>query len=489
MKNLYHITLLLTASLLVLSCSNELDQEPKSIISNQSFWKTQDDAEGALYGAYVDLREVSRFDLNILGEHRSDILGIGLAGDGGYRKYYENTISADDAGPSWEKFYKIINSSNLIIKYVEDIDFVGNDSAKNTILAEAYTMRAFAYFVMVRTWGKVILHTEPIESANAELTHKERSSKQEVFNLIKADLEKAIALFPNNDMPDGRNRWSLAGAKALKGDVFLWTGKMESGGAEDFTVALSAFNDVVGTEGIDLLPNYSDVHKFDNKGNNEIIMAVRYDQFESSNNYIQDMYILSQQIPSDLDPTTRDLIVPGGGNAIVLPTKSIADQFSLDDSRRNATFVELLSQGELYAILAQKNTGTVIDGSRLFLNDVVLYRLADILLMRAETLNALDQDPSDDMNRVRERAYGENFPDHVFVNQSKSLNDEEILRERLFELMLEGKRWWDLVRFNKAFELVPSLQGRDDDKFLVWPISNEILSLEPKVEQNTGWGF
>ena len=125
----------------------------------------------------------------------------------------------------------------------------------------------------------------------------------------------------------------------------------------------------------------------------------------------------------------------------------------------------------------------------LFLNDVVLYRLADILLMRAETLNALDQDPSDDMNRVRERAYGENFPDHVFVNQSKSLNDEEILRERLFELMLEGKRWWDLVRFNKVFELVPSLQGRDDDKFLVWPISNEILSLEPKVEQNTGWGF
>tara|TARA_R110000764_G_scaffold73382_4_gene149709 strand:- start:1891 stop:3360 length:1470 start_codon:yes stop_codon:yes gene_type:complete len=489
MKNFYKIIVLLTASLVMFSCSNELDQEPVSIISNESFWKTQDDAEGALYGAYVDLREVSRFDLNILGEYRSGVVGEGLAGDGGYRKYYENTMSSDDAGPSWEDFYKIINSSNLILKYVVDIDFTGDESAKNGILAEAYTMRAFAYFVMVRTWGDAIIHTEPIESANAELTQKERSSKQEVFNLIKADLEMAINLFPNNDMPSGRNRWSKAGAKALKGDVYLWTGKMENGGAEDYNTALNAFNDVVNTEGIELLPNYSDVHKFDNKGNNEIIMAVRYDQFESSNNYIQDMYILAQQIPTDLDADTKDRVGTAGGNAIVLPTKSTADKFSLDDSRRSATFIELFSQGALYAILAQKNTGTVIDGSRLFLSDVVLYRLGDILLMRAETLNALDQDPSDDMNRIRQRAYGENYPDHIFVNQSKSLNDEEILEERLFELMLEGKRWWDLVRFNKVFDLVPSLQGRDDDKFLLWPIGNEILSLEPKVEQNPGWGF
>lgn len=489
MKNKYHIIVLLTVSSVILSCSDNLDQEPVSIITNESFWKTKDDAEAALNGAYVDLRQVSNFDLDILGEQRSGILGLGIVGDGGYRKYYENTISADDAGPSWSNFYKIINSSNLILKNVVEIDFAGDDSAKNRILAEAYTMRAFTYFVMVRTWGDAIIHTDPIESANPEVTNKAKSSKQEVFNLIKSDLELAINLFPNNDMPNGRNQWSKAGAKALKGNVFLWTGKMENGGDADFNIALNAFNDVVNTAGINLLSDYSDVFEFDNKGNNEIIMAVRYDQFESSNNYIQDMYILPQLIPGDLDAETRDLILPGGGNAIILPTKSTADKFSLDDTRRNATFIELFSQGNLYAILAQKNNGTDIDGNRQFLSDVILYRLADILLMRAETLNALNQDPSDDMNRVRLRAYGDNFPDHIFVNQSKSLNDEEILNERLFELMLEGKRWWDLVRFNKVFELVPSLQGKNDDKYLIWPIANSVLSLEPKVEQNPGWDF
>ncbi|WP_034256534.1 RagB/SusD family nutrient uptake outer membrane protein [Arenibacter latericius] len=489
MKNLFLLIVLFTASSVIISCSSELDQEPISIISNNSFWKTKDDAEGAILGAYVDLRTTANTDLYILGEGRSDILGIGLAGDGGYRKYYENTVNADDAGPSWRNFYKIINSSNLILKYVPDIDFSGDENAKSRILAEAYTMRAFTYFVMVRTWGDLIIHTEPIESSNPNLTNIERSSKQEVFNLIKSDLEMAIQLFPDNEIPSGRNRWSKVGAKALKGDVFLWTGKMLNGGEEDFKIALNAFNDVANTGGLELLPNFSDVHDFDNKGNSEIIMSVRYDEHESGSNYIRDMYIMDMQIPTGIDSETREKIGQGGGNAIVVPTKYIADKFLLDDSRRSATFLEIFSQGKLSTIIAKKNSGVVINGNRQFINDVVLYRLADIFLMRAETLNALNMDPSDDINRIRKRAYGDSYTDHIFINRTQSLNDEEILSERLFELMLEGKRWWDLVRFNKVFELVPSLQGKSDDKYLLWPIDNEILSLEPKVNQNPGWGF
>ncbi len=488
MKNLYQF-LLLTVFTILLSCSGELDQEPISIISNDSFWKTKDDAEGALFGAYVDLRERSYLDMYYMGEARSEMLGEGLVGDGGLRKYYENTLSADDAGPSWEGFYKVINSANLIIKNVPNIDFEGDDGAKNNILAEAYTMRAFVYFVMTRTWGDLVIHTEPIESADPNLTQKQRSSRQEVFNLIKSDLDLAIDLFPNNELPTSRNQWSKAGARALKGNVFLWTGKVLGGGEGDFNIALNEFNSVVNTDGIDLLLNYSDVHDFDNKGNNEIIMAIRNEQFESRSNYVSNMYLSANTIPDDLDEETRLLVGQVGGNTIITPTKLVADQFSMDDTRRNATFLEIFSQGSLLTIIAQKNTGTVFNGNREFISDIVLYRLADVLLMRAETLNALGQDPSADMNKVRMRAYGDNFPLHIFVNQSQSLNDEEILKERLFELMLEGKRWWDLVRFNKVFDLVPSLQGKQDDKYLLWPIGNEVLSLEPNIEQNPGWGF
>ena len=43
-----------------------------------------------------------------------------------------------------------------------------------------------------------------------------------------------------------------------------------------------------------------------------------------------------------------------------------------------------------------------------------------------------------------------------YVNSTKEANDAAILKERLLELAFEGKRWWDLVRFDKAFDLVPS---------------------------------
>jgi hypothetical protein len=74
------------------------------------------------------------------------------------------------------------------------------------------------------------------------------------------------------------------------------------------------------------------------------------------------------------------------------------------------------------------------------------------------------------------------------VSGSQAYNDEVILQERLFEFAFEGKRWFDLVRFDKAFDLVPSLQDRKgQDDVLLFPISENVLALEPKVVQNPGY--
>ena len=93
-----------------------------------------------------------------------------------------------------------------------------------------------------------------------------------------------------------------------------------------------------------------------------------------------------------------------------------------------------------------------------------------------------------EMKEVRLRAYGqENYAEHEFVNGSFEENDAAILQERLLEFALECKRWFDLVRFDKAFDLVPSLAGRDNPELLYFPIPNSVLSLEPLVEPNSGW--
>lgn len=93
----------------------------------------------------------------------------------------------------------------------------------------------------------------------------------------------------------------------------------------------------------------------------------------------------------------------------------------------------------------------------LFLDDVIIYRYADVLLMKAEAKNALGVDPSFELNQVRKRAYGTKYSGYELVSNSKEANDNAILKKRLFELAFEGKRWWDLVRFGKAFQLISSL--------------------------------
>jgi hypothetical protein len=120
--------------------------------------------------------------------------------------------------------YSTLHSANLILKYVPGISF-SSEARKNSVLAQAYTMRAFLYFIMTRTWGDLAIVTEPTEGYDPGTIFKERSSQADVFALIKDDIDKALQLFPDNSYPSGRNIWSKPAANALKGDVYLWTAK------------------------------------------------------------------------------------------------------------------------------------------------------------------------------------------------------------------------------------------------------------------------
>ena len=492
MKRTYKISVLLAAFILVLtsSCREELNIKPTSLISTVSFWTTEDDAKGVLNGMYVNLRNVSQ-GLFMVGEQRSEIYQGGAFGEGTF-SLYRNVMTADNPGhPDWSGFYRTVNSANLLLKYVPGITFK-SENTKNDILAQAYTMRAFMYFVMTKTWGDLIIRTEPTETSDAEVTLKARSPKEEVFKLIKADLEMALKLFPNNNFGTGRNTWSKPGANTLKGDVYLWTGKRMNGGAADFNTALSALNEVSKAD-VALLPNFADLFKFENKGNKEDIMTIRFQDLEATN-YFWFMWIINGAVPSTIDQATKNLINPiGPGQGLMVLTDLVRKQFTDDDSRKKASFYEIFTYDKdgkptFYSTLSLKGTGQTDGGNRRFTSDVVIYRYAEVLLLIAEAKNALGQDPSPEMNLVRKRAYGASYPAHVFVNGSKEANDAAILQERLFELIYEGKRWWDLVRFGKAFDLVPALRDRKgQDYLLLFPIANTVLSQEPNVKQNPGY--
>lgn len=472
------------------SCTKHLELEPISQISNSSFWKTESDATGALNGMYARLRVQAASNFFLLGEARSEVMGPSVIGGQGKTEYRGNTINKTNFGITWQGFYTVIHDANLILKSVPKISFT-SEAAKNNVLAQAYTMRAFVYFMMAKTWGDLIIITEPTDGYSPEAMQKQRSPVADVFAFIKKDLTEASQLFSNNTYPAGRHMWSKPSLNALIADVYLWTGKRMNGGNADFTTALNALNAIEGTD-VQLLQDFASVFDYTNKGNKEILMSIRFLENEAPATLFEYMYISGINLPANIDVATRNAI-----GALKYDEWSVSDlarnQFSADDQRKNASILEIYTIGAggsktYYGSIITKFNGVVSGGIRLFVDDVVLYRYADVLLMKAEAKNALGQDPSPEINKVRERAYGSKFANYQYVNSTKVANDAAILKERLLELMFEGKRWWDLVRFGKTFELVPSLQNRAGQDFLLlFPIPESTLALESGVKQNPGY--
>ncbi len=474
------------------SCTDDLTLTPISQITNASFWKSPQEARGALNGMYVRMRSQATTNLFVWGEGRSEVWVQNFGFDPSINFFvYTNNLSRVNPGPDWTTMYSVVHDANLLLKYVPTITFA-TEAEKNTTLAQAYAMRAFTYFTMTKIWGDLILIEQPTEGFDPTTIYKERAPQADVFKLIKSDIEKALTLFPDNTLPNGRNRWSKPALNALKADVFLWTAKRLNGGATDFNAALSAISEIEKAD-VALLSSFSDVFRFANKGNKEILLSMRFQEGESSARTVLG------GVPTLTAPTVPftsqeviNKILPyyAGKDSYWQMSTLVTKQFSDDDSRKSASFIEVNQTRNgttsfMYNI-DLKWPGTTSGGITVMFDDFILYRYADVILMKAEAKNGLGQSPAEEMNKIRQRAYGAKFANYTFVNGTKEANDEAILQERLFEFLNEGKRWWDLVRFNKALEKVPLLKGKTQND-LLYPISETILSLEPLVKQNPGY--
>ena len=110
----------------------------------------------------------------------------------------------------------------------------------------------------------------------------------------------------------------------------------------------------------------------------------------------------------------------------------------------------------------------------------MLFRYADALLMRAEAKVRLGESGDEELNRVRARV--------GMAPRTATL--EHLLEERLLELMWEGTRRADLVRFDlfhKAYTLRPALSDEADRHTTVFPIPARMLQLNPNLKQNPGY--
>src|SRR5699024_3756614 len=287
----YNIILAIALGMIFImsSCSNKLDLAPESSISNNSYWKTPDQFKSFVAGLHISFRGHTLV-FEFLGELRTQVFGT-EPGSGstftgeapqGVEHLWNNTLDANNPGVSnFGGFYTDINQINLLISKLNSTDVVSAKD-KSYYLGIAYGLRAFYYFQMYKSWGSVIIQTEPTESIDISNLPKEASSKEDVMKLIKNDIDQSEQNFGSNySFKNNKGYWSKSATNMLKAHVYLWTAH-RGGGTADATTALNALNDIQSNvSSLQLLPNYSDVFAADNGGNNEIIFAVHNELNES----------------------------------------------------------------------------------------------------------------------------------------------------------------------------------------------------------------
>ncbi|MGH2645842.1 MAG: RagB/SusD family nutrient uptake outer membrane protein, partial [Chitinophagaceae bacterium] len=336
---------------------------------------------------------------------------------------------------------------------------------KNYYLGMAYGLRAFYYFQLLKSWGKVVIQTEPTSSIDISKLSKPASSTDSVMALIKSDIALSEQSFGTDySFRNLKSYWSKAATLMLKAHVYLWTAH-RGGGTADATIALAALNDIqANVPSLQLLPNFVDIFSYDDKGNNEIIFSIHnglneatlpFRSFLVNPNLLANFYDSAQN--RQFNVTTDNW---GGGDLLSPVMISTFQRFNNLDARKWASITPAYNlingKYQIAGCFASKYQGQQNAGLRVYTNDYPIYRYAGLLLLKAEAEVMLGQSPANEINMVRQRAYGANYNPAIegYHNQPVDKNSdpfESILQERYFEFFYEGKRWYDLRRMGDKY--------------------------------------
>ncbi|HMP30747.1 MAG TPA: RagB/SusD family nutrient uptake outer membrane protein, partial [Saprospiraceae bacterium] len=431
------------------SCSDTLNLSPEDYFGSGNFWQNEAQVNNFMVGMHKQLRD-NQFMFLRLGEMRG----------GGFSNIdrqntslnelpiIEQRISENAPGvSSWAGFYSPILQINLFIKNVESITFL-SESRKSYFLGQAYGLRAFYYFHLLRTYGGVPLRTEPeVLTGNTDPVNlrKARATEAEVLALIKADLEKSLSSFGASPNPADKTLWNPNASRMLKGDVFLWSAKVYNNTA-DLAEAKTALQSVTGTS---LQSTFPSVFAYNQKNNKEIIFAMRnfvgesemagignftYSTFNFSNQHYKDSLAVGPLLvdPLEIANSNSQQIIQRYGY-----TFELFRMYDPRDKRRDATFYDYyrLNTATNPPSIIVRNTalvnflGTISANKRYFSDDWPIYREAERLLMLAEIANAEGADPTQFIKPLRDRAYAPQTDPTPFVNSSRDNNEIFIFSE------------------------------------------------------------
>lgn len=399
------------------SCKDWLSIAPENDLIKEKFWTKREDVDGALAATYDAFRDGAKNSF-IYGEIRADIVVFGDQYNN-FNRIASSDISASNDAISWRSYYKTINLANTLMYYDNEVlkrDKTFTQEMKDGVDAEALFLRSLSYFYLVRIWKDVPLVLEPSISDTTNL-FLPTSSEKKVIHQIIDDLLKAKDLAYTTQFKDdpayykGRaNKYSIM---TLLADVYLWD--------QQYQKCIDYCDSVSNT-------NLFELEQFDkwfniyNPGNSmaESIFEIQFD--DNLDNQENPMYV-------DLFFNNQ----MGFGRIL----NTLLDK---EDLRA----VGSLGPGWKYLGVTY-NSPVMRSFSQRDAN-MIYYRYADIYLMKAEAYTELGnmQMANEMLRQTMERA-GLSLTDITVKDDLR----KAILDERAREFVIEGKRWFDLLRAAK----------------------------------------
>lgn len=474
------------------ACEDALVEEPRTFLSQEIVFSSKAGVESATLGIYEPFREDNLYGWWLLGnlEFWSDYI-FGRGSQANASLYQLGSRGIGRVGNIWRGAYSAINRANIVIQQLNEKDIPGVDATlKSELEAEARFLRALSYFHLVRLFGDCPLRTVP-ETDQTKLAIS-RSPVEDVYAQIFSDLDFAEKNLPDVNYNEGRaTRWSATGLLSI---VHLTRSEWSQAAAKAKEIMDSGLFSLVE---VDVPEDFQKIFGPDVVTHSEEIFSLKHARIQGLE--FEPLWLMHRA------GSGYSL----GGNAFAWfgnPDSWLGDWMAeiggpdlrTTDWMYNGPQDEQFLSAEIPMLFKKfRDTESDLPG-----NDFPIIRYTEILLIYAEATSQANGGPTPDAyeaaNMVRRRAYGlpldqPSAEADLPAGLSASEFQDEILLERAKEFVMEGKRWYDLLRTGKTLEVIRAAgpqKAAIQEKHLKWPIPSEEIDNNDgmtQADQNPGW--
>ena len=500
-KKFIHIALV--SLLLFSSCNKHLDLGSSRLVSEDNMWESLEDARAGLMGVY-GLTKAALNDHNahwLYGEVRTGEFEVPLRQD--LKAIADNDLNVNSFQSvndlkNWRRWYAAINAANIFIERIPEVRKHDNRYTENNLLvdiAQVRFLRAFAYFYMVRIWGGVPLVTSSNEGS---FSKQEREKQDKILAWVEQEMIAAAELLPyrfseNDEQQIGdyynekSSRWDGALVRKLSAYAILAHVAAWQSNYPDVASYTKIVIDDYQKASMSLLStdNLTDANGFFYDKNNNQLLAFGhvYNHLEGSfTGHIEELTLAAPVVNKNVP----DMYF-SKENILNLFNESKDERFSIDTLGNPTSEKYFTNFNGTYPIFSKIKCimgGVSEPNFRFYSSATVITRLEDVYLLRAEALSVLGEsnEAIEILNSLRERRGLGDFSQEEHGDLIDAIFDE---RQR--ELMGEGHRWYDLIRYHKLKDDGSHIKELIDNEGIFWPISQDILNRNDLITQNEFW--